>query len=76
MQSFEDKKLGGKNELKPPGYSGWPLYWSDDYFRVSPQREVAASGLYELVRNWRIGAELARERAFLLINLAPATARG
>ena len=28
-------------------------------------------GLYELVRNWRIGSELAGDSEFVLVNLAP-----
>jgi hypothetical protein len=35
-------------------------------------RSAVASGLYELVRNWRIAHELAHGRPFVVVNLAPA----
>jgi hypothetical protein len=65
-----EAKLGSQNDLRPSDYAGWPLYYKPGFFNV-PLEEVAATGLYELVRNWRIGSELAGDRAFVLVNLAP-----
>ena len=58
-----EAKLGSRNDLKPHGYGGWSLYTKNPALKET--------GLYELVRNWRIGDELAGDRAFVLCNLAP-----
>ena len=63
-------KLTSKNDRKPAAYAGWRLYHSDKCFKASEAR-VAGTGLYELVRNWRIGCELADDRRFVLVNLSP-----
>lgn len=65
-----EAKLTSKNDSKPATYSGWSLYHSEKYFRAAPG-PVAGTGLYELVRNWRIGCELAGRRRFVLVNLSP-----
>lgn len=65
-----EAKLASRNDLKPPGHRGWQLYYSRSCFDASFEA-VAATGLYELARNWRIGFELAGERSFVLVNLAP-----
>lgn len=67
-----EAKLGSRNELKHSDYAGWPLYESPSYFDA-PLERVAETGLYELARNWRIGSELAGDRRFVLVNLAPTT---
>jgi hypothetical protein len=64
-----EAKLGSRNDIKPANYGSWPLYYSPQIFSAALEG-VAATGLYELVRNWRIGTELAADRRFLLINLA------
>jgi hypothetical protein len=56
-----EAKLGSANDLKKPGYSGWRRYTNDE--------AVRRTGLYELARNWILGAALARERTFVLCNL-------
>jgi len=70
LLAIVEAKLDSRNEVKPTSYPGWPLYYSETAFRV-PADSVARSGLYELVRNWRIGCELAGSRSFVLVNLAP-----
>ena len=70
LLAIVEAKLDSRNDLKPASYPGWLLYYSDTMFSV-PAESVAQSGLYELVRNWRIGSELAGARKFVLVNLAP-----
>jgi len=73
---FIEVKYRSKNEHKKC-YPHFPRYTtgaeSEGLFALPPV-EVAAEGWYELTRNWRIGSQLARERAarFTLVNLAPA----
>jgi hypothetical protein len=56
-------KSGNDAQSKKP----WDMYTTSDAFL---DRDLAKkSGRYELVRNWRIGCELARERPFSLVNL-------
>lgn len=67
---FIEAKYRSPNPVQP-NYAGFDKYLNDtSLFAVAPS-EVAKIGLYELVRNWVIGAELARRRdsAFTLINL-------
>jgi len=52
----------------------WDKYLSNASLLTPAFKDVHAarkSGCYELVRNWRIGCGLARDRAFALINLIP-----
>lgn len=63
-----EAKLGSRNERKAADYAGWPLYTDSRAF-TGTEAAVAATGLYELVRNWRFGWELAGTRPFLLMNL-------
>jgi hypothetical protein len=65
---FLEAKLESSNDRKSPTYRGWTLYTEADAFTASPE-EIARSELYELVRNWRIGSELAGDRTFALVNL-------
>ena len=63
-----EAKLSSRNDVKRPDYNGWHLYTDSSVFRVPPAA-VAATGLYELVRNWRFGCELAGSKGFVLVNL-------
>jgi hypothetical protein len=64
-----EAKLRSRNEIKKPQYSGWHRYLNDLTFRDA---ELAkCTGRYQLVRNWRLGLELAQNRPFKLVNLAP-----
>jgi hypothetical protein len=68
--TFIEAKYGSANDVQP-NYRGFSKYLRNaELFTTSPTA-VAAVGLYELVRNWVIGAELARRResSFTLINL-------
>ena len=68
-----EAKLFSPNERKPEDYVGWSTYLDHSVFR---DPDCARSiGYYQLVRNWRIGTELAGERPFTLVNLAPEFAR-
>ena len=69
---FIEVKYRSPND-RQPNYANFARYLDRaDLFTVRPD-EVAETGFYELVRNWRIGAQLAEEtnRDFLLINLGP-----
>jgi hypothetical protein len=48
----------------------------DQHLFAAPLPEVVQLGYYELVRNWRIGAELAGERRFALVNLGSSAVLG
>ena len=64
-----EAKLFSPNDKRPPDYAGWRLYLSPSAFHdVECAR---TTGLYQLVRNWRLGIELAAGRPFTLVNLAP-----
>ena len=71
--AFIEVKYRSPNDIKP-NYKHFDKYLRgrEDLFRSSPA-EIKKSGFYELVRNWRIGAELAEQsgRRFELINLGP-----
>ena len=41
-----------------------------------PVAEVKSAGYYELVRNWRLGIEVAGRRQFGLMNLGPSGLQG
>lgn len=62
-------KFGSGNESK--GSDNWHRYLPCPAAFVDAS-QAEASGLYELVRNWRIGHELAGDRPFVLVNLAKA----
>jgi hypothetical protein len=65
-------KLWSKNESKKSDYDGWDKYTASTEAFLS-HNGARSSGLYELVRNWRIGCQLAENRPFVLINLGPAS---
>jgi hypothetical protein len=50
--------------------ANWRPYVEGEAFR--DPAKATASGLYELVRNWRMAHDLADGRPFVLVNLAPA----
>jgi hypothetical protein len=52
----------------------WKMYTASDVFLNSELAQ--SSGRYELVRNWRIGCDLARDRPFSLVNLVRTVERG
>jgi len=62
-----EAKLLSPNDFKKEDYSGWPKYLNDATFR--DPNCARAIGCYQLVRNWRIGSDLAGERPFTLVNL-------
>lgn len=65
-------KYRAPNEVQR-GYANFATYTKRaDLFTVDAE-QIAATGYYELVRNWRIGAELAERRGctLTLINLGP-----
>ncbi len=64
-----EAKLFSPNESKPESYGGWSKYLNHDAFR-DPDC-ARATGFYQLVRNWRLGSDLAGERPFTFVNLAP-----
>lgn len=65
-------KYRSPNDVKP-GYGHFGRYLDRPDLFATPPEEVARQGLYELVRNWRIGAALAEQtgRGFALVNLGP-----
>ncbi len=65
-------KYRSPNDVKP-GYGHFGRYLDCAALFATPPEEVARQGLYELVRNWRIGAALAEQagRRFALVNLGP-----
>jgi hypothetical protein len=67
---FIEVKLGSGNAHPPSKASNWERYFEQaDAFANSEQAKE--SGLYELVRNWRIACACAAERPVTLINLGP-----
>jgi len=62
-----EAKLWSPNEFKEQSYGGWVKYLKHAAFRDSDS--ARAIGYYQLVRNWRIGCELAGERPITLVNL-------
>jgi hypothetical protein len=67
---FIEAKYRSPNPVQR-NYAGFDTYVGDASLFALPPRDIADIGLYELVRNWVIGAEIARRRdsAFTLINL-------
>ena len=63
-----EAKFSSSNEVRSSDYGGWDKYANTDCFR--DWDVVRDTGRYELVRNWRLGVELAGERCFKLVNLA------
>ena len=63
-------KYRSGNDWKDPGYRGWPTYTRNTDAFLDSDRLVA-TGCYELARYWRLGWDLAEERPFTLVNLAP-----
>jgi hypothetical protein len=66
---FIEVKLSSKNE-KLIDTGKMHRYLSNTNAFSSP-RAIKQSGLYQLTRNWRFGWDLAGERPFRLVNLAP-----
>jgi hypothetical protein len=67
---FIEVKNGSPNDNKHADYKGWPTYLcKTDSFRDA--KSVPQTGLYELVRNWRIAWDFAGHRPMALINLGP-----
>jgi hypothetical protein len=72
-----EAKYRSPNDVNP-GHKGFPLYLDvPDLFAVDPTA-VTAAGFYELTRNWRIGADLAKRlsREFTLLNIGRKEAAG
>jgi hypothetical protein len=67
-----EAKYQSGNERKP-GYSHFDRYLNRPELFAVPTEQVKRDGYYELVRNWRIGVELAErlQKSCLLINLGP-----
>jgi hypothetical protein len=66
-------KLGSGND-RQPGKRAFERYLDKPYLYKQSTAAIMESGYYELVRNWRIGAELAERRGcqdFRLVNLGP-----
>jgi hypothetical protein len=61
-----EAKYMSPNDMKPPS-DRFDRYVDARCFR-NPDA-AKATGLYELIRNWRFGCEVAHERGFALINL-------
>lgn len=70
---FVEVKYRSRNE-KRPAHEHFSRYLDQTaimhLFCASPA-EIRKEGAYELVRNWRIGAGVAGDREFALLNLAP-----
>jgi hypothetical protein len=62
-------KFGSANDYRRD--ANWGLYLPNAGAFSNPE-EAQASGLYELLRNWRIAHELADGRPFRVVNLASA----
>ncbi len=54
---------------KQPDYPHFGKYLDEEDIFAVPTRKVEQVGYYELVRNWRIGIEVAGDRPFMLVNL-------
>jgi hypothetical protein len=67
---FIEAKYRSPNPVQP-NYTGFDKYLGDASLFALPPSDIADIGLYELVRNWVIGAAIARCRdsAFTLFNL-------
>jgi hypothetical protein len=65
-----EAKLFSDNDSKASDYGGWTTYL--DATSVRDPACARSTGRYELVRNWRLGVDLAGDRPFTLVNLAPA----
>jgi hypothetical protein len=61
-------KVKSPNDTKKGDYEGWAKYISSTEAFTDPEK-AKSSGLYELVRNWRIGCDMAVGRPVVLINL-------
>lgn len=71
-----EAKHRARNDKKPADYPNWRRYLDRDDLFIVPDEAVRATGLYELVRNWRIAAELAERLGTvrtMLVNLGPPT---
>ncbi len=67
---FIEIKYRSSNDRKPPTYANWQRYLGQPgFFRDTDK--LLESEAYELARNWRIGSELAGDKTFRLVNLAP-----
>ena len=64
---FIECKYLSSNTFKPVVFGGWGKYSSPKYFKAF--NRMKQGGLYQLVRMWRIGNEMAGDRPFTLINV-------
>jgi hypothetical protein len=67
---FIEVKLGSRNEHQQPEYRNWGKYLKNSGYFVDPD-QAQQSGLYELVRNWRIACECGEGRPVTVVNLGP-----
>lgn len=63
-------KVGSPNDTKKRDYAGWNKYITSTAAFLDSEK-AKSSGLYELVRNWRIAWEMAEGRPMALVNLGP-----
>ena len=63
------------NDVKSSDYPGWKKGYLQNTDAFVDPDGARASGLYELVRNWRFAAELAGSNPFYLVNLGPEALR-
>ena len=63
-------KVGSPNDTKKQDYAGWEKYITSTGVFLDSEK-AKSSGLYELVRNWRIAWEMAGGRPMVLVNLGP-----
>jgi len=68
---FIEMKLRSANAVLEAGSNKWKRYIEKSDAFLDPQK-AKQSGLYELVRNWRILCDVAGKRPATLVNLGPA----
>src|SRR6202030_142335 len=64
-------KLESRNDLKHSAFSHWDRYLPGETEYFTSPDAAKQSGLYELVRNWRIACALGRNCPITLVNLGP-----
>ena len=67
---FIEVKLRSSNDAGEPSSSKWKRYLHDSE-AFSDAEKARETGLYELVRNWRILCDIAHGRPAMLVNLGP-----
>lgn len=68
---FIEVKYRSGNDTKPDDYPGWTRYFPEAGLPWN-EKEIRASGCYELARNWRLLNGLSEGRPATLVNLGPA----